>query len=310
MTTPVVLVLDDVHLLHDRECQSALSVLSDHVPNGSRLVLAGRAKPPLRIARLRAEGRVLELGPGDLSLTRAEAALLLAAAQVALGDDDVSMLHERTEGWAVGLYLAALAVRAGGSVGRAAVGFAGDDRLVTEYVEAEFLARISPQQRAFLTRTAVLERMSGALVEAVLDLPESAATLAGLARSNLLLVPLDRRGQWYRYHHLFRDTLLAELERLDADAIPVWQGRVTTLQRWFGWLADRDGMEGHPLAAAYGFQLTGSLGRPAEAERWSDAADRLLGQDLARTGDPYTEAIAAISRALLCRGGVEQTRRR
>ena len=104
MTTPVVLVLDDVHLLHDRECQSALSVLSDHVPNGSRLVLAGRAEPPLRIARLRAEGRVLELGPGDLSLTRAEAALLLAAAQVALGDDDVSMLHQRTEGWAAGLY--------------------------------------------------------------------------------------------------------------------------------------------------------------------------------------------------------------
>src|SRR5690242_10436192 len=128
MTTPVVLVLDDVHLLHDRECQSALSVLSDHVPNGSRLVLAGRAEPPLRIARRRAEGRVLELGPGDLSLTRTEAALLLAAAQVALGDDDVSMLHQRTEGWAAGLYMAVLALRAGGPLGSAAVAFAGDDR--------------------------------------------------------------------------------------------------------------------------------------------------------------------------------------
>ena len=194
MTTPVALVLDDVHLLHDRECQSALSVLADHVPGRSRLVLAGRAEPPVRIARLRAEGRVLEIGPGDLSLTLAEAASLLAAAEVGLGEDEVAELHQRTEGWAVGLYLAALALRAGGSLGSAAVSFAGDDRLVSEYVESEFLARISPRQRVFLTQTSVLERMSGALVEAVLEWPGSAAALAGLARSNLLLVPLDRRG--------------------------------------------------------------------------------------------------------------------
>jgi LuxR family transcriptional regulator, maltose regulon positive regulatory protein len=349
MATPVALVLDDVHLLYDRESQSALSVLADHVPRGSRLVLAGRAEPPVRIARLRAEGRVLEIGPGDLSLSREEAASLLRAAQVALGEDQVAELHGRTEGWAVGLYLAALAVRAGGSLGRAVASFAGDDRLVTEYVESEFLARISPRQRAFLTRTAVLERMSGSLVEAVLEQPGSAATLAGLARSNLLLVPLDRRGQWYRYHRLFRDMLLAELGRLEADLVPVlrrraadwclrngqpeealeysmaagdvgaaarlveelWQpvyrqARVTTLQRWFGWLADRDGMEGHPLAAAYASQLAGSLGRPAEAERWSDTADRQLDQDGA--GDPYIEAIAAVSRAMLCRGGIGQMR--
>ena len=351
MTTPVVLVLDDVHLLHDRECQSALSVLADHVPNGSRLVLAGRAEPPLRIARLRAEGRVLELGPGDLSLTCAEAALLLAAAQVALGDDEVAMLHQRTEGWAAGLYLAALALRAGGPVGSAAVAFAGDDRLVSDYVEAEVLARISPRQRAFLTRTAALERMSGALVEAVLDAPDAAATLAELAQSNLLLVPLDRRGKWYRYHHLFRDTLLAELERLEPGAIPVlrrraaewclrtdlpeealeyfmaagdvdaaarlvlelWQpvlrqGRVTTLQRWFGWLENRGGIEGHPQAAAYASLLAVVVGRPAEAERWADVADRLLGRDAARPSDPHAEAMTAASRALLCRQGIKQMR--
>ena len=95
-------------------------------------------------------------------------------------------------------------------------------------MEAEVLARISPPQRAFLTRTAVLERMSGALVEAVLDVAGPAATLAELARSNLLLVPLDRRGKWYRYHHLFRDMLLAELERLDPDLIPVLRHRAAT----------------------------------------------------------------------------------
>jgi len=225
MISPVVLVLDDVHLLHDTECRAALSVLADHVPAGSRLVLAGRAEPPLRIARLRAEGKLLEIGPGDLSLTRNEASSLLRAAEVALGDDEVAELHRRTEGWPVGLYLAALYLREGGTLGQAVAAFGGDDRFVSEYMESELLARISVTQRAFLTRTAVLERMCGPLCEAVLELPGAAATLADLARSNLLLVPLDRRGQWYRYHHLFRDMLLAELERREPGMIPVLRRR-------------------------------------------------------------------------------------
>ncbi|MGH3185631.1 MAG: hypothetical protein ACRDOE_27525, partial [Streptosporangiaceae bacterium] len=213
MTAPVVLVLDDVHVLHNSECRAALSVLADHVPGGSRLVLAGRDEPPLRIARLRAEGRMLEIGPGDLSLTRQEAASLLREAEVTLGEDDVAALHRRTEGWPVGLYLAALYLREGGSLGSAAVSFGGGDRLVSEYMESEFLARISRRQRLFLIRTAVLERMSGPLCEAVLEMPGVAAALTDLARSNLLLVPLDRRGQWYRYHHLFRDMLMEQLHR-------------------------------------------------------------------------------------------------
>ena len=121
MTTPVVLVLDDVHALHNSECRAALSVLADHVPGGSRLALAGRDEPPLRVARLRAEGRITEIGPGDLSLTREEASALLRAAQVALGEDEVAELHRRTEGWPAGLYLAALCLREGGSPGGAAV---------------------------------------------------------------------------------------------------------------------------------------------------------------------------------------------
>ena len=213
MTSPVVLVLDDVHLLRNRECRAALSVLADHVPGKSRLVLASRTEPPLRIARLRAEGRIVEIGPADLSLTRKEASSLLRAAAVALGDEDMTELHRRTEGWPAGLYLAALAIRQGGSPGSAAASFGGDDRLVSQYVESELLARLTRRRRKFLTRIAVLERMSGPLCDAVLDHPGSASLLADLAQSNLLLVPLDRRGQWYRYHHLFRDMLLAELER-------------------------------------------------------------------------------------------------
>jgi LuxR family transcriptional regulator, maltose regulon positive regulatory protein len=149
MSSPVVLVLDDVHLLDNRECLAALSALADHVPAGSRLVLAGRARPPLRVARLRAAGRIAEIGPGDLSLSGEEAASLLRAAGVAVGGQDVAELHRRTEGWPAGLYLAALYLREGGPVGRAAVSFGGDDRLVSEYMEEEFLSRISQRQRAF-----------------------------------------------------------------------------------------------------------------------------------------------------------------
>ncbi len=354
MTSPVRLVLDDVHVLRDSECRAALSVLADHVPRGSRLVLAGRAAPPLRTARLRAEGKLLEIGAGDLSLTVAEAASLLRAAGVRAGDGDVAELHRRTEGWPVGLYLAALYLREGGSLPGTAAAFGGGDLFVSEYVESEFLGRISRPRRVFLRRAAVLERMSAPLCEAVLGLPGSAAALADLARSNLLLVPLDRRGQWYRYHHLFRDMLLAEAERLEPGLIPVlrrraaawylrhdlpeealeysmaagdvdtvarlveelwWptsrRARITTLQRWFGWLHDRGGFEDHPRAAAYAALTDLVTGRAADAERMADALDRWRAQDAARVGDHYAgnhhiEGLAALLRAWLCRHGVEQ----
>ncbi len=125
MASPVTLVIDDVHVLRDRECRSALSVLADHVPPGSRLALASRAEPPLRIARLRAEGKILEIGPGDLALTRREASSLLQNVNLRLGEDDVAELHRRTEGWPVGLYLAALYLREGGPLAGAAVSFGG-----------------------------------------------------------------------------------------------------------------------------------------------------------------------------------------
>ena len=99
MSTPVMLILDDVHLLRNAECRDALLVLADHVPQGSRLVLAGRDEPPLRIARLRAEGRILEIGPGDLSLNREDATALLSDAGLTLAEDEKAELHRRTEGW-------------------------------------------------------------------------------------------------------------------------------------------------------------------------------------------------------------------
>ena len=225
MNAPVALVLDDVHVLHDQECRAAVSVLADHVPDGSRLALAGRAEPPLRVARLRAQGRILEIGPGDLSLSPAEASSLLRNADVALGEHEVAELYQQTEGWPAALYFAALYLNGGGPVATAAASFGGGDRLVSEYLESEFLSRVSRGHWEFLTRTAVLERMCGRLCDAVLQASGSATVLADLERSNMLLVPLDRRREWYRYHHLFRDMLRAELHRLEPELIPVLHQR-------------------------------------------------------------------------------------
>src|SRR6516225_423766 len=137
MTSPVALVLDDVHVLRNSECRAALSVLADHVPAGSRLVLSGREQPPLRVARLRAEGRVLEIGPGDLSLTLGEASALLRTADLAVSDDVVAELYGRTEGWAAGLYLAALYLKEGGALAQTVSAFSGQDRFINEYVKEE-----------------------------------------------------------------------------------------------------------------------------------------------------------------------------
>ena len=228
MSPPVVLVLDDVHVLHDSECRAAVSVLADHVPAGSRLALAGRAELPLQVPRLRAEGKLLEIGPDDLSLTLEEAVVLLRNAGVPLSEDEVAGLHQRTEGWPAGLYLAALAVRAATRPSQACSAFTGRDVFVGDYLHAEILNRIPRHMRVFLTRSAALERMSGPLCDAVLTRQGSAADLDAVARSNMLLVPLDRKGEWYRYHHLFRDLLLAELESREPGLVPVLHRRAAS----------------------------------------------------------------------------------
>jgi LuxR family transcriptional regulator, maltose regulon positive regulatory protein len=305
MTAPVALILDDVHALRNRECQDALSVLADHVPDGSRLAMAGRSQPPLQVARLRAEGRILEIGLGDLSLDRGEASLLLRGADVVVGEDDVAELHRRTEGWPAGLYLAALYLREGGPLAGAA-SFGGDDRLVSEYVEAEFLARISRRHRVFLTRTAVLERMCGPLCDAVLEARGSAGVLAEMERSNLLLVPLDRRGQWYRYHHLFRDMLLAELRRLEPGLIPVLHRRAARWHERNGEPAEALGYWMKAGEAAAAGRLVGALafaayqqGRVATAERWF----RWLEEHGAAASQPAAAVLAAMISALTGKPG-------
>jgi LuxR family maltose regulon positive regulatory protein len=220
MPEPVALVLDHVELLGNQQSLDAVAELAAQLPAGSQLLLASRARPPLPVALLRAQGRVVEIGTDELAMDHQEGELLLKDAEVDVSSVDVVELVGRTEGWPVGLYLAALALKAGGPQATTGPGFSGDDRFMADYLWSELLGHLPPERVAFLTRTAVLERMCGPLCDAVLDTTGSSDVLAWLEESNLLLVPLDRHRGWYRYHHLFQELLTAELSRREPELVP------------------------------------------------------------------------------------------
>jgi LuxR family maltose regulon positive regulatory protein len=223
MTEPVAVVLDHVEMLHNRHCLDAVAELAMQLPVGSQLALASRTTPPLPLPRLRVQGRVMELGVAELAMDLREARALLEEVRVEVADEQVAELHRRTEGWPVGLYLAALALQADAGIEDprgVGAAFSGEDWLVADYLWSELLSRLPAGRVSFLTRTAVLDRMCGPMCDAVLDTSGSARMLESLAESNLLLVPLDRRREWYRYHHLFRDLLGAELERREPKLVP------------------------------------------------------------------------------------------
>ena len=210
---PLVLVLDDLHVLQSWDCLQMVGRLIEYLPMGSQLVIAGREEPHLPLARLRAEGRVLEIRPHDLAMDLQEAGALLRNADLDVDPVDLGELVHRTEGWPVALQLAAARRRARTGHRAAAVSLPGDDRFLTDYVDIVVLSRLPARLVRFLTRCAVLDQMSGPLCDAVLDTTGSADLLEWLSRSNVLVIPLDRRRRWYRLHRLFRELLQSRLER-------------------------------------------------------------------------------------------------
>ncbi len=234
MDRPLVLALDDLHAVSNPSCLDALVALTQHVPAGSAIVVASREEPALPLARWRAEGRVTEIGVADLRMNDEEAGLLLREAGAELEPGELTDLTERTEGWPAGLYLAALSIKAG-STGQAEVErFTGEDRFISDYLRLELLSRLPPAEADFLKHTSVLERMRGDLCDAVLDTTGSAQMLSSLERTNHFLVPLDRRGEWYRYHHLFHDLLRQELEQSEPDLVAELNRRA------MAWCMDND----------------------------------------------------------------------
>ena len=220
-----MLVLDDLHAVENPSCLDVLAALCEYVPSGSQIAVASREEPALPLARWRTRGWLHEIGVADLRLDEQEAQALLRSAGVELDAAEVADLTEQTEGWPAGLYLAALSLQAGAPGPARVETFTGDDRLVAEYFRFELLSRLPEAEARFLTHTSVLERMCGGLCDAVLQTTRSAATLESLERTNRFVVPLDRRGEWYRYHHLFGQLLRNELERSDPEAVPVLNRR-------------------------------------------------------------------------------------
>jgi LuxR family maltose regulon positive regulatory protein len=219
MRLPVTVVLDHTEAVTNKGCLNTIAELVLHLPRGWRFALASRTIAPLPTARLRAQGGIVEVGAEDLAMSPEEASSLLEGAGVRPDIASTSELVQRTEGWPTGLYIAALAIRAGTRQSQAGFTFTGDDRFMGDYLRSELLDRVSGSEVSFLTRTAVLDRMCGSLCDAILGATGSGRVLEQMESRNLLVVPLDRRREWYRYHHLFRDLLQAELRRREPDLV-------------------------------------------------------------------------------------------
>jgi LuxR family maltose regulon positive regulatory protein len=235
----LVLVVDDYQLITNPQIHEALAYLIEHAPPSFCVVLATREDPLLPLGRLRARGELGEVRADELRFSDEETSTFLTdALALELSADDVGRLQSRTEGWPAALYLAALSLRGRADASTLIERFAGDDRYVVDYLTAELLARQPPELRSFLLRTSILERLCGPLCDAVTESQGSKQLLADLERSNMLLVPLDGKREWYRYHHLFGQLLSYELETAEPEAVPDLHRRASAWYRDAGLIVD------------------------------------------------------------------------
>ncbi len=236
-TEPIVLVLDDLHALANPVCLDVVDRLLRHASPTARVVLSSRRMPGGSIPRLRAQGSLVEVGANDLAMGAVEATELWAGSGLELSAAAADPLVEATEGWPVALYLAARSARARDASGQVlARGVPG--RSVVEYIHAELLTSLDAETVQFLTRSAILDRMSGRSCDDVLQTFGSGKRLEEHAQDNLLVVPLDEHGTWYRYHHLFRELLLDELERCEPELVSELQVRAAQWHEAHGSLDD------------------------------------------------------------------------
>lgn len=290
---PMVLVLDDAHLLTSDGAARVVQVLSDYLPSGTQLVVSCRRRPDFRLARGELDHAVSELDAEDLVMTAGEAASLFAAAGFDLNADQVDAFFEQTEGWPAGLGLAALALRTSPSrTGAPLLG--GGNRRVVDYLLEEVLAGLDEPIRSFLVRSSVLDRMCARLLDDLLETDDSAGLLSRIeALGNPFLVRLDDRGEWFRYHHLFREALRVALQRERPDEVNPLRSRASGVLEASG---DADGairlavVAGERERAAdivlrHTLQLIDE-GRTALVDQWL----QLLGPDLV---DRYPSAAIA-----------------
>ena len=242
----IVLVLDDYHVIETAEIHDQVAFLLEHLPPSVHVVITTRADPPFPVARLRAQGQLVEVRAADLRFTRDETAIYLNdAAGLELDASQVAALEKRTEGWIAALQLAALSLQGRDDVAGFITGFTGDDRFVVDYLAEEVLERQPEDVRRFLLRTCILDRLTGALCDAVTGEDGGQTTLEVLDRRNLFVIPLDARREWYRYHHLFADVLRTRLLREEADRVADLHRRASV---WFEERGERSEAIRHALA--------------------------------------------------------------
>src|SRR4051794_23742070 len=207
-----VLALDDYHVIEDAGVHSAVTFLLDHLPPQATIAMTTRADPPLPLPRLRARAELVEVRGTDLRFTPDEAdAFLNHVMGLGLSPEQVAALDTRTEGWAAGLQLAGLSMRGHDRAAEFVDAFTGSHRFVLDYLVEEVLSHQPEDVRRFLLDTAVLDRMTGPLCDALTGASDGQTRLELLDRANLFVIPLDDHREWYRYHHLFADTLRARL---------------------------------------------------------------------------------------------------
>jgi LuxR family transcriptional regulator, maltose regulon positive regulatory protein len=226
---PIVLVLDDYHVIKDRRCHEQVAALLRHLPPTLSMVLVTRASPPLPLARLRTLGEMTEIGVPELRFTRQEASRLVrTVSAVELTAPDLADLVRRTEGWPTGVYLAAMALRGHPSPGDFIRQFTGDNRFVADFLVEEVLSRQPAEIRQFLTRTAILGRFCAPLCDAVAETGNATAIIDTLERENLFVVPLDETRGWFRYHQLFAQVLRSRLARTEPGVVLTLHERAST----------------------------------------------------------------------------------
>ena len=241
---PFVLVLDDVDVITAKKSRTILAFLVEEVRSGCQLVLVTRGDPGVPLGRLRASGDLVEIGTALLALDPTETRDVAASTGLELSQAAAGVLCERTEGWAAAVALATLALRGRDDAAVRAAGLSGNQQQIADYLVEEVLDRQPDHLKSFLLGTSILDRMTAPLCDAVLGTDNAAASLQDLARSNAFVVSLDDHREWYRYHHLFRDLLRAELKRRHPELLPVYRERAAD---W----CERHGAPGEAFGYAY-----------------------------------------------------------
>jgi LuxR family maltose regulon positive regulatory protein len=247
LAEPIVIVLDDYHVIDDPACHASVTALLAHPISRALLVVSTRADPAIPLGRLRASGELVEIRRSDLAFTAAETEKLVNDTKgSALSADGLEIIHRRTEGWAAGLELASLGLRESAHRDEFLRTFGGSNRHVFDYLTEVVLDSVDHDARRFLLETSILSELSGPLCDAVTGRADSAAVLDMLERSNLFTISLDDRRCWYRYHHLFGQLLGEQLQRLMPE-------RVADLHRlasaWLAGTAHRAEAIEHAIAA-------------------------------------------------------------